>query len=67
MRTVTWRPWVCVGELARTQTALQRKEPTCFITALLTKPWQSPILLPFGFWRKKIIVQFSGPQDTRWV
>lgn len=31
MRTVTWR--VCVGELARTQTALQRKEPTHFITA----------------------------------
>lgn len=33
MRTVPWRPWVCVGELVRTETALQRKEPTHFITA----------------------------------
>lgn len=43
------------------------RSPHILLQPLLTKPWQSPILLPFGFWRKKIIVRFSGPQNTRWV
>lgn len=57
--------WMNLYELKQ---PLQSKEPTHFITAPAHQALAVPhTSLSFGLWRKKIIVPFSGPQNTRWV